>query len=109
MYLSLHMYFAKLISTFVFTTQIVQSLFLNLKFQASSLLLRQYRLVCVGPVRKPLCWFSHDAAHIYVGEWGGSVVEHQTPQQKVRVQTLLLLSMSALVPIELVNGGSIPT
>ena len=45
---------AKLISAFVFATRIVQSFFfLNLKFQASSLFLRLYRLVCVGPSRKP--------------------------------------------------------
>ena len=45
---------AKLISAFVFATQIVQSLFfLDLKFQASSLLLLLYKLVCVGPGRKP--------------------------------------------------------
>ena len=24
-----------------------------------------YRPVCVGPVRKPHCWFSHKAAHMY--------------------------------------------
>ena len=41
---------AKLISAFVFATQIV---FLNLKFQASSLLLCLYRSVCVRPGRKP--------------------------------------------------------
>ena len=23
-----------------------------------------YRLVCVGPVRKPHCWFSHEVAHV---------------------------------------------
>ena len=23
-----------------------------------------YRLVCVGPIRKPHCWFSHEAAQI---------------------------------------------
>ena len=23
-----------------------------------------YSLVCVGPGRKPECWFSHDAAHL---------------------------------------------
>ena len=39
---------AKLISAFVFATLIVQSLFLNPKFKASSLL-----LVCVRPGRKP--------------------------------------------------------
>ena len=39
---------------FVFATRIVQFLFfLNPKFQASSLLLWLYRLVCVGPDRKP--------------------------------------------------------
>ena len=56
---------AKLISAFVFAIQIVQFLLdLTPKFQASSLLLCLYRPVCVGPVRKPHCWFSHEAAHI---------------------------------------------
>ena len=56
---------AKLISAFVFATRIVHFLFfLNPKFQASSLLLRLYSLICVGPVRKPHCWFSHEAAHM---------------------------------------------
>ena len=60
---------AKLISAFVFATQIVQSLyFLNTKFQASSSFLCLYRPVCVGPVRKPHCWFSHEAAQILIGE-----------------------------------------
>ena len=50
---------------FVFATRIVQFLFyLNPKFQASSLLLLPYGSVCVGPVRKPHCWFSHEAAHL---------------------------------------------
>ena len=45
---------AKLISAFVFTTRIVQSLFyLNLKFQVSSHLLWLYSPVCVGPGWKP--------------------------------------------------------
>ena len=45
---------AKLISAFVFATQIVQSLyFLNSKFQGSSYLLWLYSPVCVGPGRKP--------------------------------------------------------
>ena len=45
---------AKLISAFVFTTRIVQSLyFLNPKFQASSHLLWLYSPVCVGHGRKP--------------------------------------------------------
>ena len=45
----------------------VQSLFfLNPKLQASGYLLWLYSLVCVGPVQKPLCLFSHEAAHLYV-------------------------------------------
>ena len=56
---------AKLISAFVFATQIVQFLFyLNPKFQASSSFLNLYRSVCVGPVWKPHCWFSHEVAHL---------------------------------------------
>ena len=51
---------AKLISEFAFATRIVQFLyFLNPKFSASSPLLCLYSWVCVGPVRKPHCWFSH--------------------------------------------------
>ena len=46
---------AKLISAFVFATQIVQSLFfLNPKFQVSSHLLWLYSPVCVGPGQKTL-------------------------------------------------------
>ena len=41
-------------------------LFLNPKFQASSYLLWLYSSVCVGPVRKPCSWFSHEAAQIVV-------------------------------------------
>ena len=61
---------AKLISAFVFATRIVQFLFyLNPKFEASSPFLCLYRPVCVGPVRKPHCWFSHEAAQmITMGE-----------------------------------------
>ena len=56
---------AKLISAFVFATRIVQPLFyLNPKFQAPSSFLCLYRSVCVGPVRKPHCWFSHETAPI---------------------------------------------
>ena len=58
---------AKLISIFVFATQIVQFLyFLNLKFPASSNLLCLNRPVCVAPVQKPHCWFSHAAAHMVI-------------------------------------------
>ena len=53
---------AKLIRAFVFATQSLY--FLNPKFQASSHFLLLYSLVCIGPVRKPECWFSHDAAHL---------------------------------------------
>ena len=56
---------AKLISTFVFATRIVQFLpYLTPKFQASSLLLKLNRSVCVKPVRKPHRWFSHEAAQM---------------------------------------------
>ena len=58
---------AKLISAFVFAKRIVQPLFyLYPTFQASSSLLCLYRSVCVGPIQKPHCWFSHEAAHIPV-------------------------------------------
>ena len=73
---------AKLISAFVFATQIVQFLFyLNPKFQAYSSFLCLYRPVCVGPVRKPHCWFSHEAAQIsLLSQWSsdhlGSVVQN---------------------------------
>ena len=57
---------AKLISAVVLATRIVQFLFyLNPKFQASSSFLCLYRPVCVGPGRKPHCWFSHEAAQVY--------------------------------------------
>ena len=53
----------------VFATRIVQFLFyLNLKFQASSSFLCLYKPVCVGPVRKPHCWFSHQVAHFIDSE-----------------------------------------
>ena len=54
----------KLISTFVFATRIVQSLyFLNVKFQASCHLLWLYSLVCIGPGRK----LSQTDAHMEKG------------------------------------------
>ena len=54
---------------YVFATRIVQFLFyFNPKFQASSSFLCLYRPVCVGPVRKPHCWFSHETAHFMEGE-----------------------------------------
>ena len=54
---------AKLISTFVLATQIVLFLYyLNPKFPAPNHLLYLCSLVCVRPVRKPHCWFSHVTA-----------------------------------------------
>ena len=56
---------AKLISAFVFATRIVHFIFfLNPKFPVSSHLLCLYSSVCVRPVRKPHCWFFHEAAHL---------------------------------------------
>ena len=53
-------------SAFVFATRIVQILlYLTPKFLSSNQLLCLYRLVCVGPVRKPHCWFSHEAAQLF--------------------------------------------
>ena len=58
--------YAKLISVFVFATRIVQFLyFLNPKFPVSSHRLCLYSPVCVGPVQKQHCWFSHKASCIY--------------------------------------------
>ena len=55
----------KLLNTFVFATWKIQFLFfLNPKFQAFSCLLCFYSPVCVRPVRKPHCWFSHEVAHL---------------------------------------------
>ena len=39
-------------------------LYLKSKFQDSGFLLCSYNSVCVRSVRKPLCWFSHDAAQL---------------------------------------------
>ena len=58
---------ATLICAFVFATRIGQFLlYLTTKFQASSSFLCLYRPVCVGPVRKPPCWFSHEVAHFII-------------------------------------------
>ena len=56
---------AKLISAFVFATQIEKFLcFLNPKLPASSHFLCMYTSVCVESVWKPHCWFSHDMAQM---------------------------------------------
>ena len=64
-----------------FTTRIVQFLFyLNPKFQASSSFLCLYRLVCVGPVRKPHCWFSHEVVHFYtIDKERIIIISHRVP------------------------------
>ena len=49
---------------FVFATRIVQSLYVNTKIHVSSCLLLLCSPVYVGSVRKPHCWFSHEAALI---------------------------------------------
>ena len=51
---------------FVLATRIVHFLFfLNPKCQASSSFLCLYSPLCVRPVRKPHCWFSHEAARMF--------------------------------------------
>ena len=77
---------AKLIIVFVFAIRIVQLLyFLNPKFQASSQLLCLYSSVCVEPVRKPHCWFSHEVAHLLAIELVNSrealaLIQHQSSE-----------------------------
>ena len=64
-----------------FRSRIVQFLFyLNPKFQASSSFLCLCRPVCVGPVRKPHCWFSYDAAQVLV-----SVVNTKNTMGVIRI------------------------
>ena len=47
---------------FRYTVQFLS--FQNPKFPVSSVLLCLYSPVCVRPVRKPHCWFSHEAAQL---------------------------------------------
>ena len=67
----LHIYCAvtaQLISTFAFDTWIEQFIyFLNPKFQASGHVLCLNSSISVGPVRKPHCYFSPDAAQSCLG------------------------------------------
>ena len=60
---------AQLISAFVFATRIEQFLFfLNLKFQASIILVSLYRPVCVRPGQKPQRpVFLRRGSYMYVG------------------------------------------
>ena len=48
---------------FRYMDSIIPLYFLNTKFQASSCLLLLCSSVCVGPVRKPHCWLSREAAY----------------------------------------------
>ena len=73
-----------IINTFVFPTQIVQFLlFLNRKFQASSHLLRLYRLVFTDLVGNPKDRFSLGAALMILGFWTDR--SRQTVQTQIRV------------------------
>ena len=55
-----------MIIAFVFAKWIAQFLYFpNPKFPASNHLLCLYSWVCVRPVQKPHCWFSHDASHLF--------------------------------------------
>ena len=49
---------------FCYTDSTIPLHTLKSEFQASSSFLSLYRSVCVGPVRKSHCWFSHEVAHI---------------------------------------------
>ena len=54
---------------FRYTDSTIPLLFVNQKFPISSHLLCLYSSVCVGPVRKPHCWFSHEAAQLcFIGD-----------------------------------------
>ena len=50
---------------FRYSDSIIPVLLKYPKFQASSSLLCLYRPVYIGPVQKPNCWFSHEAAHLF--------------------------------------------
>ena len=80
---------AKLISTFVFATRIVQSLyFLSPKLQASSHLLWLYSPVCVRLVGKPKDRFSHNEAQITQGRQYRKLNENEQqnkPQKSYRL------------------------
>ena len=59
------------ISTFVFATRIVQSLyFLKTKFH-DSILFSVAVPVCAESGQKPQRWFSHEATHVKIGEPSG--------------------------------------
>ena len=81
---------AKLISAFVFATRLVQFLyFLDPKFPVSSHLLCLYSL-CVGPVRKPHCWFSHKAAHLLISLFQFDMLELDRLEKNLEPCPLLI-------------------
>ena len=51
---------------FRYSDSTIPLLLKNPKFQASSAILCLYGPVCVGPVRKPYCCFSHEMAQVLV-------------------------------------------
>ena len=84
---------AKLISAFVFATQIVQlPFFLNAKSLASSHLLSLYSSVCVDPVRKPHCWFSHDAVQICAKQPRLNSIFNQEPKPNTDIIKIVMAS-----------------
>ena len=88
---------AKLISAFVFATRIVQSpFFLNPKFQASSHLLCLYSPVCVRPVRKPHCWFSHEVAHLSVKKQSDLIIDLFATEKKYILKHVKVCSLHSL-------------
>ena len=94
---------AKLISAFVFATRIVQFLFyLNPKFQASSSFLCLYSLICVGPVRKPHCWFSHEAAHMLL-YWNKLVSLRNLNMRKTFVCVKSKVQIMCIIIVQLIS------
>ena len=63
--------------------------YLNPKFQASSSFLRLYRPVCVGPVQKPHCWFSHETAQLWV-KYDTNTQPSHTPSMETYASPLSL-------------------
>ena len=90
---------AKLISAFVFATRIGQSLyFLNAKFHVSSCFLLLHRPVCVGPVRKPHCWFSHEVAQMETIIRCTWITKTSTPRILARCASLNVFNGSSKEP-----------
>ena len=70
--------------SFAVAPQIAQYLyFLNLKFPAFGHLQCLYSSVCVGHVRKPHCWFSHEVSYICIS-W---LLTLPFPQVKIKTES----------------------